>query len=148
MGFQFACIYKGSKTKTNEGSMNLEYNKAIGGEVLVASAAILLAGCTINIGGGSPEAEASDSVTGANSSQIIENAADGTGNSNGGADNHPEGGCLPELGESAVVGNPTDAFNPCKEVPSEFYESLGMSELKTVIENESTPACYLTMEGN
>lgn len=52
--------------------MNLEYNKAIGGEVLVASAAILLAGCTINIGGGSPEAEANDSVTGANSSQIIE----------------------------------------------------------------------------
>lgn len=51
MGFQFACIYKGSKTKTNEGSMNLEYNKAIGGAVLVASAAILLAGCTINIGG-------------------------------------------------------------------------------------------------
>lgn len=148
MSFQFACIYKDSKTKTNEGSMKLEYNRAIGGVVLVASAAVLLAGCTINIGGGSTEAEANDVSTGATSRQTIENAADGTGDSNGGADNHPEGGYLPELGESAVVGNPTDVFNPCTEVPSEFYESLGMSELKTVIDYESTPACYLTMEGN
>ena len=128
--------------------MNLEYNKAIGGAVLVASVAIFLSGCTINIGGGSTEAEANDSVTGANSSQTIENAADGTGDSNGGVDSFPEGGYLPELGESAVVGNPTDVFNPCTEVPSEFYESLGMSELKAVIENESTPSCSLTLEGN
>ncbi|MEY8577885.1 hypothetical protein AALI21_06200 [Corynebacteriaceae bacterium 6-324] len=148
MSFQFACIYKDSKTKTNEGSMNLEYSKAIGGAVLVASAAILLSGCTINIGAGSTEAEANDSVTGANSSQTIEYAADGTGDSNGGADNHPEGGYLPELGESAVVGNPSDVFNPCTEVSGEFYESLGMSELKAVIENESTPSCSLTLEGN
>lgn len=128
--------------------MNLEYNKAIGGAVLVASTATLLAGCTINIGGGSPEAEADDSVTGAISSQTIENAAEGTGDSSGGADNHLEGGYLPELGESAVVENPTDVFNPCTEVPSEFYESLGMTELSTIIENESTPSCSLTLEGN
>lgn len=55
---------------------------------------------------------------------------------------------MPELGESAVVGNPTDVFNPCTEVSGEFYESLGMSELKAVIENESTPSCSLTLEGN
>ncbi|MGO3336978.1 MAG: hypothetical protein ACTILH_05590 [Corynebacterium casei] len=128
--------------------MNFRKNRTVSVGFVAAAATMLLTGCTINIGGRSPEAEANDSVTGATSSQTIENAADGTGDSNGGVDSFPEGGYLPELGESAVVGNLTDVFNPCTEVPNEFYESLGISELKTVIENESTPACYLTMEGN
>ena len=60
--------------------------------------------------GGSPEAEANDKAAAPTSTQTIENAADEFDGSGGSAEDKPEGGYLPELGDSELSPGSADAL--------------------------------------
>lgn len=132
----------------SEARMNFCNNSTVGVGAVVAAATLLLSGCTINIGGGSPEAEADDMAAAPTSTQTIENAADEFDESGGSAEDKPEGGYLPELGDSELSPGSADAFEPCNEVPQEFYERLGISGLEVNQEFDSMNTCGATVEGN
>lgn len=127
--------------------MNFYNNSTVGVGGVAAAAAMLLTGCTINIGGGSPESEANDKAAAPISTQTIENAADELDGSGGSAEDKPEGGYLPELGDSELSPGSADAFDPCNEVPQDFYERLGISGLEVNQEFDSMNTCGATVEG-